>query len=217
MRSTFSTLWLFATLNYLYCDVVSLMDPNLLKQYLAGSVGGMALTPGFLLAAGVLVEIPMAMILLSRVLGSRANRWANVGAGALMTVVQATTLLAGKPALYYVFFSVIEIGTTAAIVWLAWKLGAVQAADELHDRQAQAAWAERAGDDRQDRPQQLHVGPNGASAGTVTPEINPRRINERPAVAYAPVQIQAEPKVTGGRIQPACRPRREDPRPSSRG
>ena len=161
MKSTLSTLWLFATVNYLYCDVVSLMDPHLLHQYLAGDVGGISVTQGFLLAAGILVEIPMAMIVLSRILGSRANRWANLGAGVLMTLVQAATLFAGKPALYYVFFSVIEIGATVAIVWLAWKLGAVQAADDLHDRQAQAAWAERAGDHRQDRPQQLHVGPNG--------------------------------------------------------
>ena len=161
MKSTISTLWLFATVNYLYCDVVSLMDRNLLKQYLAGSVGGVSVTQGFLLAAGILVEIPMAMILFARILGPSANRWANLGAGALMTVVQVATLFAGKPAPYYMFFSVIEIGTTAAIVWLAWRLGAVQAADELHDRQAQAAWAERAGDHRQDRPQQLHVGPNG--------------------------------------------------------
>jgi hypothetical protein len=142
MKSTLSTLWLFATVNYLYCDVVSLMDHNLLKQYLAGSVGGVSVTQGFLLAAGILVEIPMAMILLSRILGPRANRWANMAAGALMTVVQLATLFAGKPAPYYVFFSVIEIGTTAAIVWLAWRLGAVQAADELHDRQPQAAGAE---------------------------------------------------------------------------
>jgi Family of unknown function (DUF6326) len=161
MKSTFSTLWLFATINYLYCDVVSLMDPNLLRQYLAGSVHGISVTQGFLLAGGILVEIPMAMTLLSRILGAKYNRWANLGAGALMTAVQLATLFAGKPAPYYVFFSVIEIGTTAAIVWLAWKLRAVQAPDELHDRQAQAAWAERAGDHRQDRPQQLHVGPNG--------------------------------------------------------
>jgi uncharacterized protein DUF6326 len=161
MKSTLSTLWLFATVNYLYCDVVSLMDPNLLRQYLAGSVHGMSVTQGFLLAAGVLVEVPMAMILLSRILGSNSNRWANLGAGALMTVVQLATLFAGRPAPYYVFFSVIEIATTAAIVWLAWKLRAVQAPDELHDREAQAAWAERAGDHRQDRLQQLHVGPNG--------------------------------------------------------
>lgn len=161
MKSTISTLWLFATVNYLYCDVVSLMDPNLLKQYLTGSVHGVSVTQGFLLAAGVLVEIPMAMILLSRILGPRVNRWANVAAGAVMTAVQLATLFAGKPTLYYVFFSLIEIGTTAAIVWLAWRLGALQAADHLHDRQAKAPWAERAGDHRQDRLQQLHVGPNG--------------------------------------------------------
>jgi Family of unknown function (DUF6326) len=142
MKATLSTLWLFATVNYLYCDVVSLMDHNLLKQYLAGDVGGVSVTPGFLLAAGVLVEIPMAMILLSRILGVLANRWANMGAGALMTVVQLATLFAGKPALYYVFFSAIEIGTTAAIVWLAWRLRPVQSPDELHDRQPQAAGAE---------------------------------------------------------------------------
>src|SRR5260370_38369696 len=101
LKATLSTLWLFATVNYLYCDVVSLMDPHLLKQYLAGNVGGLSVTPSFLLGAGVLVEIPMAMILLSRILGSRANRWANVGARALMTVVQAAPLLGGKPSLYY--------------------------------------------------------------------------------------------------------------------
>ena len=108
-----SALWLFATLNYLYCDVVTLMDPvkNTSIQF----------TQGFLLGAAVLVEIPMAMVLLSRILGYRSNRWANLIAGALMTVVQTATLFVAKPTLYYVFFSVIEIASTALIVWFAWK------------------------------------------------------------------------------------------------
>ena len=38
MKGKLSTLWLFATLNYLYCDVVTLMDPHLLKAFLAGNV-----------------------------------------------------------------------------------------------------------------------------------------------------------------------------------
>jgi hypothetical protein len=61
-----------------------------------------------------------------------------------MTAVQLTSLVVGKPALYYVFFSVIEVATTAAIVWLAWRwdLGPVEAADDLHDRKPQAAGAE---------------------------------------------------------------------------
>ena len=120
MKSRLSTLWIFATLNYLYCDVVTLMDPNLLKGFLAGNVGGIEVSQVFLLAAGALVEIPIAMVLLSRVLDERSNRWANLVAGAVMTAVQLASLFAKTPAPYYVFFSAFEIGATAAIVWLAW-------------------------------------------------------------------------------------------------
>ena len=42
-----------------------------------------------------------------------------------MTVVQAATLFAKTPALYYAFFSVIEIGTTVVIVWSAWRWSAL--------------------------------------------------------------------------------------------
>jgi hypothetical protein len=122
MRSKLSTLWIFATLNYLYCDVAGLMDRDLLTGYLAGNVNGLEISQGFLLGAGILVEIPIAMVLLSRVLEYRANRWANVAAGTVMTVVQLATLfLGGSPTMYYLFFSVIEIATTAFIVWSAWK------------------------------------------------------------------------------------------------
>ena len=121
LRSKLSTLWIFATLNYLYCDVVTLMDPTLLRGFMNGHVGGIEVTQGFLLAAAALVEIPIAMVLLSRVLRQPANRWTNIGAGVTMTAVQLLSVFAGKPAPYYLFFSVSEVGTTAAIVWLAWK------------------------------------------------------------------------------------------------
>ena len=121
MKTRLSTLWIFATLNYLYCDLISLMDHDLLKQYLAGKVGGVDVSQGFLLGAAVLVEIPMAMVLLTQLLNPRPNRWANIVAGAFMTVVQAATLFVRVPAAYYVFCSVIEITATAAVVWLAWR------------------------------------------------------------------------------------------------
>jgi Family of unknown function (DUF6326) len=121
MKSRLSTLWIFASLNYLYCDIASLMDPQLLPQYLRGNVNGLEFTPRFLLAAGVLVEIFIAMVLLSRLLPYRANRWANIAAGTVMTAVQLATVLFTKPASYYAFFSAIEIAATAAIVWYAWK------------------------------------------------------------------------------------------------
>ena len=122
MKAKLSTLWLFAILNYLYCDIVSLMDSGLLQQYLTGKVGGMQINQGFLLGASILMEIPIAMVLLSRLLGHKANRWANIIAGSIMTIVQVLTLFVGtSPANYYMFFSVIEIACTALIVWLAWK------------------------------------------------------------------------------------------------
>jgi hypothetical protein len=108
-----STLWLFATLNYLYCDVVTLMDP--VKH------GSIQLTQGFLLGAAILVEIPIAMVLLSRLLNYRANRWANIIAGIIMTAVQISTLFVAVPTMYYAFFSAIEIACTAYIVFCAWK------------------------------------------------------------------------------------------------
>ena len=100
---------------------MSLMDPELLKQYLAGTVNGLAFTPGFLLGAAILISIPISMVLLSRVLNYRANRWANITAATFMTAVQTLTLFMGWPAPYYLYLSIIEIACTVLIVGYAWK------------------------------------------------------------------------------------------------
>jgi hypothetical protein len=120
-RMILSTLWTFAVLNYLYCDVVGLMDSAMLKQFLTGTVGGMRLSQGFLLGGSVLMEISIAMVLLSRVLNDRANRLANIIAGAVTTAAQCATLFGGST-LYYIFFSAIEIATTMFIVAYAWRM-----------------------------------------------------------------------------------------------
>jgi hypothetical protein len=121
MNVKISTLWITASLSYLYCDVISLMDPELLKQYLKGNVNGLAFTPGFLLGAAILISIPIAMVLLSRVLNYKANRWTNITAATVMTAVQTLTLFMGWPAPYYLYLSIIEITCTVLIVGYAWK------------------------------------------------------------------------------------------------
>jgi hypothetical protein len=98
MKTRLSTLWLFATLNYIYCDALGLMNPSMLKGFFNGNVGGIEISQGFLLGAGVLVEIPMAMVLRSRILGHRANRVANIAAGGLMTAVQLGSIFVRTPA-----------------------------------------------------------------------------------------------------------------------
>jgi hypothetical protein len=110
-RVRLSTLWVFMLFNFLYADVMALFDPGLSNP----------MTQASLLAASVLMEIPMAMVLLSRILRYRPNRWANVIAGAFMAVVQVATLFVATPTLYYVFFYAIEIPCLLFIVWTAWR------------------------------------------------------------------------------------------------
>ena len=116
-----STLWIFVTLNYLYCDLIGLMDPSTQKQILSGTLeNGIVITQGFLLGSSILMEIPIAMVLLTWILRSGLSRWFNLIAGVIMTLVQIMSLFLGAPTIYYLFFSVIEIACTAFIVYYAW-------------------------------------------------------------------------------------------------
>jgi len=118
-----STLWIFVTVNYIFCDVVTLMNPEDMKQILSGTVGTIQMNQQFLLGAAIMMEIPFAMILLSRILKYRANKLLNIIAGSVMTIVQVGSFFAGgsQPTLHYIFYSIIEISGTLFIVWYAWK------------------------------------------------------------------------------------------------
>ena len=117
-----STLWVFVVLNFVYADVVALFD---IVYNAKGNQSGIDFTPAALLGVSVLVEIPMAMVILSRVLPVRAGRWANLIAGVGYTAVTLVTqfiipIANGATAIYYIFFGAIEIVATSLVVWLAW-------------------------------------------------------------------------------------------------
>lgn len=119
-KVTLSILWIFVTFNYMYCDVLGLMDSGLLKQYLAGKINGLEMSQKFLLTGAILMEIPILMILLSRVLKYGINRWTNIVAASIKTIVMILTMFVGIPTNYYIFFGSIEIATTIFIIWYAW-------------------------------------------------------------------------------------------------
>ncbi len=120
-RSALPWLWVFMLVNYLYCDVLSLFDPSILRDVLGGTSSGgtIAMTPEMLFASAILMEIPMAMIVLSRVLRHDINRWANVLAAGFMAVVQVASNTVGTATAYYVFFSIVEVGTLVVIAVIA--------------------------------------------------------------------------------------------------
>lgn len=122
-KSVLSLLWIFAILNYLYADVMTLMDPVYLKMVLSNT-GPFQITEGFLLGAAILMETAIVMVVISKLSGYKINRWTNMIASLLHTAAVFGSLLAGTPALYYLFFCIIEIGCTSFIFIYAlkWKV-----------------------------------------------------------------------------------------------
>jgi Family of unknown function (DUF6326) len=129
-KERLSQFWLFALLSYLYADVLALFafvgSPNTAPH----------LPPWALLGSAVLMEIPIAMIVASRLLPFRANRLANIIAGLIMTLINGfltfvLPLTNGNfrdpvyPA--YVFFATIETVCTSIIIWRAWTWSGVEA------------------------------------------------------------------------------------------
>ncbi len=110
--------WVFILFNMVFADILSFMYPGFLKEVLTGYVGGVHITPGFLVAAAVLTEVPIAMIVLSRVLRHRANRWANIVA-AVITIAYVIGGSTRPP--HAIFFSAAQVGCALLIVWSAWK------------------------------------------------------------------------------------------------
>src|SRR5688572_9533449 len=90
-----SLLWIFLLLNLIYCDIIVLHDGGVLQGLIAGRAGALDVTPTFLLLVSLLMEIPIAMVLVSRLAARAFNRIANIAAGVFMIVVQASSVLAG--------------------------------------------------------------------------------------------------------------------------
>ncbi|MCJ7519010.1 MAG: DUF6326 family protein [Anaerolineaceae bacterium] len=116
-------LWVFFTVNFMYADTLSSLQPGVLAMEMSGYVadGTIKITDGFLLGTAIMFEIPFLMIVLSWVLKYGINRWANIIAGTLFIVTQISSLFMGAPSPAYLFYSVVEITGLSLIVWNAWK------------------------------------------------------------------------------------------------
>ena len=115
-RARLSTLWVVVMFNMVFADILTFIKPGALQELWAGQAG-VNITEGLLLVFALLLEIPIAMIFLSRVLKPEANRWANTAAAVITTLF---VIGGGSADLHYLFFATIEIACMALIVWSAW-------------------------------------------------------------------------------------------------
>ena len=110
-----STLWIFILLNIIFRDIHEM--PFFIKEWMAQSANGVEISELMMLIGGIMIEIPILMVLLSRILPYRTNRWANIIAG----VFFITSIFGFPPGdLDDFFFVAIEIAASAFIIWQAW-------------------------------------------------------------------------------------------------
>jgi hypothetical protein len=114
-KAILSTLWIFVLLNIIFRDIHEIVTPEFIEK----TINSVQPTEGLFLAAAIMLEIPIAMVFLSRILKYGLNRWANIITGVLvivLTVINNTT-----PDLDDIFFVIVEITGALLIIWYAWK------------------------------------------------------------------------------------------------
>ncbi len=118
IKALLSTLWIFVLFNMIFRDLHEFGRPGFLEEIMTGIVNGVQITEGLMLLGGIMAEIPISMVLLSRVLKYKMNRWANIIAGAITIAI---VIQNGAADLDDMFFATIEIVSLSLIVWCAWK------------------------------------------------------------------------------------------------
>ncbi len=111
-----STLWIVVMINMLKADILSLYIPGVLGE-LAEFAGETPITQ-LMLGGAIMMEIPIAMIFLSRILKYKTNRWVNIITG-ILTIV----FIVGGGSLYphYIFIAAVEVLCLLFIIGIAWR------------------------------------------------------------------------------------------------
>lgn len=113
-------LWATVMFMYVYVDIIGFFRPGLIGDILVGKTWVFDITQTWLLLSVMLMTIPALMVFLSLALPAKANRFANIGLGAIH-IFLALGLAVGENYAYYLFGSVVEVVLLSLIVWVAWK------------------------------------------------------------------------------------------------
>ncbi len=113
-----SGLWCSVMFCYIYGDYFELYQPGKLQEMLSGRTALGAATQATLLGMAALMTIPSLMVVLSLLLPATLSRWLNIVLGVLYSAIMVLAIQGSWH--FYVFFGLIEIALTVAIVWHAW-------------------------------------------------------------------------------------------------
>jgi hypothetical protein len=119
-----STLWIVVMINMLKADILSLYIPGAAEEVAKTAAGTGAAIPQLMLGGAIMMELSLVMIILSRLLTYRVNRWANI----VMSIVTIAFVVGGGVAYpHYIFIAAVEVICLLLILWIAWKWRNVEA------------------------------------------------------------------------------------------
>ncbi|GAP18832.1 DUF6326 family protein [Levilinea saccharolytica] len=113
-----STLWIVVMINMLKADILGGFIPGALEEVEKTAVSVGASVPQLMLGGAVMGQLGIAMILLSRVLDQRVNRWANI----IVSIITIAYIWGGMSTYpHYLFIASVETLCLLFILWTAWK------------------------------------------------------------------------------------------------
>lgn len=112
-----STLWIVVMINMAYADILSLHIPGVFDEVAKTSVSTGTPIPQLMLDGAIMLEIPIVMIFLSRVLKYKVNRWANIFAS---VITIAYVVGGGVSYPHYFFIATVEVICLLMVIAFAW-------------------------------------------------------------------------------------------------
>ena len=113
-----STLWIVVMIDMLKADILSLYIPGAADEVAKTSVSNGTPIPQLMLGAAIMMEISIVMIVLSRVLKYKINRWTNI-ITSIITIVFVVGAGVSYP--HYIFIATVETLCLLLIIGFAWK------------------------------------------------------------------------------------------------
>lgn len=122
MRVKLSALWIVVLFNMVFRDLHEFARTGYLEELLAMTSNGAEISQGLLMAAAIVLQIPISMIFLTQVLNVKISRWANIGGAIIMILSIIGSNLA--PDLDDILFYTAGCAALFGIIWYAWKWSA---------------------------------------------------------------------------------------------
>ena len=118
-RVEISALWIAVLFNMLFRDIQEFARTGFLEEMLTKTSNDAQIPEGLLLAAAIVLQIPISMIFLTQVLNVKLNWRANlIAAIVIIAMIVGNSL---TPDLDDAFFAIVECATLLLIVGYAWK------------------------------------------------------------------------------------------------